>query len=77
MSDSCNPMDLSGSSVHGILQARILEWVAIYKDYLLGSFQPPCLPAFLIYTDTCISKRSSTRIISFLPHFLLYTENCI
>ena len=35
MSDSlqshCDPMDcsLSGSSVHGILQARILEWVAI------------------------------------------------
>ena len=27
----CNPMDLSppGSSVHGILQARILEWVVI------------------------------------------------
>ena len=27
----CNPMDstLSGSSVYGILQARILEWVAI------------------------------------------------
>ena len=27
----CNPMDWhpSGSSVHGILQARILEWVAI------------------------------------------------
>ena len=26
----CNPMDCSppGSSVHGILQARILEWVA-------------------------------------------------
>ena len=31
MSDSCNPMDCSplGSSVHGISQARILEWVAI------------------------------------------------
>ena len=31
MSDSCNPMDysLSGSSVHGIVQARILEWVDI------------------------------------------------
>ena len=30
-SDSCDPMDcnLPGSSVHGILQARILEWVAI------------------------------------------------
>ena len=27
----CNPMDrsLPGSSVHGILQARILEWVAM------------------------------------------------
>ena len=28
----CNPMDCSipGSSIHGILQARILEWVAIF-----------------------------------------------
>jgi len=31
VSDSCNPMDCSlpGFSVHGIFQARILEWVAI------------------------------------------------
>ena len=31
MSDSCDPMDCSlpGSSVHGISQRRILEWVAI------------------------------------------------
>ena len=31
ISDSCDPMDsgLLGSSIHGILQARILEWVAI------------------------------------------------
>ena len=31
VSDSCDPMDgsLPGSSVHGILQAGILEWVAI------------------------------------------------
>ena len=35
----CNPMDcsLSGSSVHGILQARILEWVAI--PFCKGSSQ--------------------------------------
>ena len=28
----CDPMDYSlpGSSVHGILQARILEWATIY-----------------------------------------------
>ena len=31
----CNPMDYSppGSSVHGILQARVLEWVAISFSY--------------------------------------------
>ena len=36
----CNPMDCSppGSSVHGILQARILEWVAISSSR--GSFWP-------------------------------------
>ena len=30
----CNPMDCSlpGSSVHGILQARILEWVAMKQN---------------------------------------------
>ena len=33
----CDPIDCSppGSSVHGILQARILEWVAI--SFLRGS----------------------------------------
>ena len=36
----CNPMDCSppGSSVHGILQARTLEWVAI--PFSRGSSQP-------------------------------------
>ena len=36
----CNPMDYSlpGSSVNGILQARILEWVAI--SFSRGSSQP-------------------------------------
>ena len=36
----CDPMDCSplGSSVHGILQAGILEWVAI--PYSRGSSQP-------------------------------------
>ena len=33
----CDPMDCSppGSSVHGIFQARILEWVAISFSNLL------------------------------------------
>ena len=36
----CNPMDYSppGSSVHGIFQARVLEWVAI--SFSRGSFRP-------------------------------------
>ena len=36
----CDPMDCSpsGSSVHGILQVRILEWVAI--SFSRGSSQP-------------------------------------
>ena len=40
ISNSCNPVDCSplGSSVHGILQARKLEWVAI--DISRGSAWP-------------------------------------
>ena len=40
VSDSLQPMDCSlpGSSVHGILQARILEWVAI--PFSRGSSHP-------------------------------------
>ena len=40
VSNSCDPVDYSlpCSSVHGILQARILEWVAI--SFSRGSCQP-------------------------------------
>ena len=43
----CNPMDCSppGSSVHGILQARILEWVAMPSSR--GSSQPGTEPKSL------------------------------
>ena len=43
----CDPMDYSppGSSVHGILQARILEWVAMASS---GGSSPP-------RDGTCIS----------------------
>ena len=45
----CDSMDCSppGSSVHGILQARILEWVAISSSR--GSSQPR--------DQTCVSSR--------------------
>ena len=40
----CDPMDCSppGSSLHGILQARILEWVAI--SFFTGSPSPGMEP---------------------------------
>ena len=58
-SQSCpiigNPRDYSlpGSSIHGIFQARILEWVAI--SYSSGSFWPgdqnsiPCIGRWVLY----------------------------
>ena len=38
----CDPMDCSlpGSSVHGILQARILEWVAMPGDLPNPGMEP-------------------------------------
>ena len=56
--DSCEPMDCSppGSSVRGILQERILEWVAMPSSR--GSFQPrdricasyiPCSGRLVLY----------------------------
>ena len=39
----CNPVDCRqpGSSIHGILQARILEWVAVWKHVLIYTL---CVP---------------------------------
>ena len=44
VSDSCDPMDCSppGSSVHGILQARILEWVAIGMGFKSAASRALC-----------------------------------
>ena len=47
VSNSCNPMDSSppGSFVHGISQARILEWVAIsFSRDFWGSFKQIFIP---------------------------------
>ena len=51
VSDSCNPVDCSppGSSVHGILQARILEWVAI--SFSRGTSQPTALAGRFCTTE--------------------------
>ena len=53
----CNPMDCSppGSSVHGILQARILEWAAI--SFSRGSYQPWSLLKFMSIESVMLSNR--------------------
>ena len=54
----CNPMDssLPGSSVHGIFQARILEWVAI--SFSRGFSQP---------RDQTLVSRSAADSLLFEP----------
>ena len=51
----CYPMDCGppGSSVHGVLQARILEWVVI--SFSRGSSQPrdQTLSSYVSCTDRC------------------------
>ena len=50
MSDSLHPMDYSppGSSVHGLLQARVLEWVVSLSIHLLIG----CFPILAIKNKT-------------------------
>ena len=54
----CDPTDcnLPGSSVHGIFQARVLEWVAIYMETCIFAFFPQdrFLGAKLLGRGTCM-----------------------
>ena len=56
----CDPMDCSppGSSVHGILQATILEWVAI--SFCMGSSRP--------------RDRTWVSYVSYIGRRVLYTN---
>ena len=75
----CDPMNCSppGSSVHGIFQARILEWVAI--SFFRGSSQPRdqtqvsciagrCFNLWVtreaqIYTLPCVKQTASGKLL--------------
>ena len=51
MSHSCDPIDCSppGSSVHGIAQTRVLEWVAIsFSEDLCNPGMEPRSPALQV-----------------------------
>ena len=56
----CNPMDCSppGSPIHGILQARILEWVAMPSSRENNHYMQ-----MKVYVDKYIKKSFSQREI--------------
>ena len=61
---------LPGSSVHGILQAGIVEWVAI--PFSRGSFRlmdRPCV--------SCLAGGMSTTEPPWKPHVYLYVYRCV
>ena len=64
-----DPMDCSppGSSVHGIFQARILEWVAI-------AFSPRTLTIIISFTSILESLVSSYPDVSVLTFLIKYQE---
>ena len=77
----CDPMDCSppGSSVHGILQARILKWVVI--PFSRGSFQimdrtwVSCTGMRILY---CLSHQGSAEtLVSLIITSLYFTLNTL
>ena len=67
----CNPMDCSlpGSSVHGILQARILEWVAV--PFVSGSSQPRNRTGVSCHCRWILYQLSYQRSPYKLNHYLI------
>ena len=81
----CDPMDCSspGSSVHGIFQARILEWAAIsfsressQSSYLPMSPVPPALQADSLPAEpSTASQKSFTGQVLIFVHILVGVGN--
>ena len=70
----CDPMDCSlpGSSVHGILQARILEWVAMPSSR--GSSWPRDLTWISCIAGRFFNLRATGK--SSILHIVKYTFQC-
>ena len=75
MSDSCDSMDCSlpGSSVRGILQARILEWVAIPSP---GDLPDPGIEPRSpeLQADSLLTEPPGKLLNLLSPHFIFYKE---
>ena len=79
----CDPMDrsLSGSSVHGILQARILEWVAICffreSSQLRDPTQVSCITGIFFFFYH-VNHHGSSKLVHkdiSLVHWKVITRN--
>ena len=71
----CDPMDCSlpGSSVHGVLQARVLEWVAI--SFSRGSFQPRDQTRISCIAGRCFTLWTTREDLSSVQ-FSSVTQSC-
>ena len=73
----CDPMDCSppGSSVHGILQARILEWVSVHfsrgSSWTRDRTRVSCV-AGRFFTVWATRKTWCTNICTYLVHVYIY-----
>ena len=73
----CEAMDYSppGSSVHGILQARILEWVAIPPSR--GSSDPGTEPTPVFQADSLPSEPPGKPYKGIMKNLKIYKQVCI
>ena len=69
-----NPMDCGppGSSIHGIFQARVLEWGAIAFSTLFLQLMNYSLQSAFISLETQICLYSSSNLQYFLASYLIY-----
>ena len=65
----CDPIDcsLSGSSVHGIFQARVLEWITI--SFSRGSSQPRARTQVSRIVDRCFTVWATREVLSHVQLF--------
>ena len=68
----CDPVDCSppGSSLHGILQARILEWVAFPSP---GDLRDPGIErgSLILQADSLWSEHQAILLLVTVANFLL------
>ena len=77
LAQSCNPVDCSppGSSLHGLFQARILEWIAISFSWVLQSDNLcPIIGVFRLFAFDVVIELIGLKSTILL--FALYCLNC-